>query len=293
MRRRITAWTMVTFVCLLAARGAAQAEPAGQAERDGAAQGGSANEADAREAFERGRVLYDRGEFTGAATAFEKAYRLSGRDALLYNLYLAHRDANQPRQAAEALRSFLEKVPEVENRPQLEARLEALEEGLQREQQASTQQAAQAPAAPAGAAAGPRESRVLPEQAPVAAPRGRSPRFIAGVALASVGGALALGSLATGLAARAKENELESACGADRVCTDPGLRSTRDRGERLARTTDALLFGGVALAAAGAILLVLDLRSQPDARAEAPSRATQLRASCFTRGCAATATMHF
>ena len=49
----------------------------------------------AREAFERGRIHYDNGDFARAAGAFEEAYKLSGREGLLYNLYLAYRDANE------------------------------------------------------------------------------------------------------------------------------------------------------------------------------------------------------
>src|SRR5262245_12340695 len=88
------------------------------------------SETQAREAFERGRIHYDNGDFPRAAAAFEEAYRLSGRDGLLYNLYLSYRDANNQDKAAEALRAYLTKVEVIENRPQLEARLKALDEGI-------------------------------------------------------------------------------------------------------------------------------------------------------------------
>jgi len=242
------------------------------------------SEAAAREAFERGRVFYDSGEFTQAAESFEEAHRLSGRDALLYNVYLAHRDANQQEQAALALRTYLQKIPNLENRAQLEARLHALEQGLERERQERAAQATQQSAPPA---------TVAPsvEHEPIAEP-GRSRRFIAGIALASVGGAMALSSLATGLLARSRQNELERECDAAKVCDDR-LESTADSGKRLARTTDALLFGGVALAATGAVLLVLDLRAGSEAKVQARKLDPRLGAMCSGRGCSASASVRF
>src|SRR5262245_31875642 len=64
----------------------------------------------ARESFNRGRIHYENGEFEAAALAFEEAYGLSGRHALLYNLYLAYRDANNQEKAAEALKNYLDRV---------------------------------------------------------------------------------------------------------------------------------------------------------------------------------------
>jgi tetratricopeptide (TPR) repeat protein len=274
MRRRFLAWTVVLVASLCATQAVAQ---------------GAGNEAAAREAFERGRVFYDSGEFTQAAESFEEAHRLSGRDALLYNVYLAHRDANQPAQAAEALRSYLQKVPNIENRAQLEARLHALEQGLERERKEHEREAQAAPAAAtttAPIAAPPIEGE------PAASKPGRSPRFIAGVALASVGGAMALGSLATGLMARSRQNELERECDTAKVCDD-GLRSKADSGKRLAYTTDALLFGGLAIAAGGAVLLVLELRKGGEQKGQARGFVPQVDASCSGRGCGATATVQF
>src|SRR5690348_432321 len=103
---------MIAIVMTMGARAQAQASPQTQDA-----------ETQAREAFQRGRIHYDNGEFDQAAVAFEEAYGLSHRHALLYNLYLAYRDANQQEKAAEALRNYLERVSVIENRPQLEARL--------------------------------------------------------------------------------------------------------------------------------------------------------------------------
>ncbi|MET0287192.1 MAG: hypothetical protein ABW352_22095 [Polyangiales bacterium] len=231
----------------------------------------------AREAFERGRVFYDGGEFDQAAGAFEEAYRLSGRDALLYNLYLAYRDANQQQQAADALRNYLAKVPNIENRSQLESRLHALDQGLAREREERTQrEVAPVVVAPAPAPA--------PAPTPVATPDGRSAKFWAGIGMGGAGVAMMLSSIATGVMAKGKQDDLEKNCMA-RVC-DASLKATADKGETLALTTDVLLFGGLAVAAAGAVLVVLDLRGGRD-------RKVALDGDCTRFGCTARAAVRF
>jgi tetratricopeptide (TPR) repeat protein len=236
----------------------------------------------ARDAFERGRVYYDGGEFDQAASAFEEAYRLSGRDALLYNLYLAYRDSNQQQQAADALRGYLAKVPSIDNRSQLEARLHALDQGLERERQ--QQQAVAAVPAPVAAPVAAPVPAVQPAQ-PEPLHDGHGKRFWAGIALAGAGGALMLTSIATGVLAKQKQSDLEARC-VDRICDD-SLRSTADSGKTLAHATDALLFGGLAVAAVGTVLVVLDWRG---AREHKP---LAFDGACSRTGCTAHAAVRF
>jgi tetratricopeptide (TPR) repeat protein len=269
---------IVRLVCKMAVLWLALATAGAQAQAPS-----KADEKAAREAFERGRVFYDGGEFDQAAGAFEEAYRLSRRDALLYNLYLAYRDANQQQQAADALRNYLAKVPNIENRSQLEARLHALDQGLarEREQREREQREAAAPVpAPVVAAPAP----VVPEPAPVAPPAGHGKKFWAGVGLGGAGAAMMLASIATGVMAKGKQNDLKEMC-PDRQC-EPALKSTADSGKTLALTTDALLFGGLAVAAAGAVLVVLDLRSGRD-------RKLAFDGDCTRFGCTARAAVRF
>ena len=86
----------------------------------------------ARSAFQLGNAHYENGEFLEAAAQFEKAYKYSGKAQLLYNLYLAYRDANLPEKAADALRRYLREAKDVPNREQVEAKLRALERGLEK-----------------------------------------------------------------------------------------------------------------------------------------------------------------
>jgi tetratricopeptide (TPR) repeat protein len=241
-----------------------------------------------REAFEKGRVFYDSGAFDQAAASFEEAYRLTGRDALLYNIYLAYRDANQPAKAAEALRGFLAKVPNIENRAQLESRLAALDAGLARERE---QREAQATASSTAAApvAAPVENAPAPSSAAKGADARSNKRFWAGVSLAGVGGALMLTSIVTGVLAHQRAQELSDGCQPDNTCP-ASLRGTADSGKTLAHTTDALLFGGLAVAGTGAVLLFVfgGWEQRPTAAGH-----PELTASCSRTGCLAQTTLRF
>ena len=254
MRRRIVVWAIVLF-------GVARAAPV-SAEPDA-----MSDEQAARSAFARGRAAYDNGHFAEAARAFEEAYRLSGKDALLYNLYLAHRDANHQEEAAEALRAFLAKVPDIDNHGQLEARLKALDEGIAWER--AQREKAQA------------LEREAAKPAPAPPPENKRPRrmVLAGYALSGTAGAFLVGALATGIDTRKKEQKLEDGCDATRTCPR-SLEDTARSGERLAHTTDALLFSGLAMAGAGATLLVLGLRQTGE-------HAPQVAALCDRTGCVA------
>src|SRR4051794_20172946 len=48
---------------------------------------------EARQHFMIGKTLYDAGRFQQAAEEFDSAYQLSKRPQLLYNVYVAHREA--------------------------------------------------------------------------------------------------------------------------------------------------------------------------------------------------------
>src|SRR5690606_29361700 len=83
---------------------------------------GDMNDDRARGAFRLGRQYYAQGRFAEAAAEFERAYGLSGRGELLFNAYLAYRDARDDESAARTLRGYLAEVPDAPDRPHLEAR---------------------------------------------------------------------------------------------------------------------------------------------------------------------------
>jgi len=91
---------------------------------------GLSGDEEARMRFELGRRYYDTGRFAEAAREFAEAHRLSGRTELLYNLFLAYRDAGDDVHAAETLRAYIPTLEAGERRTQLEARLRVLEQRL-------------------------------------------------------------------------------------------------------------------------------------------------------------------
>ena len=247
-------------------------------------------QAQARQAFERGRIHYDNGEFAKASVAFEEAYKLSGREGLLYNLYLAYRDANEQGKAAEALRGYLTKVEVIENRAQLEARLKALDEGIaqrkaaeaakaERERERERERMEQERAAQQAAAAN--------QPAAPVAEKPRDKWWLVPVAVMGGGGALMLGGVVTGVMANSKSSELEDKCVGGQCPAN--LKSTADSGKTLAVVTDVLLFGGLATAAAGAVLLFLK-KPKKDVAAETGPTAN---VSCTRVGCAGTVSLRF
>src|SRR5262245_32302805 len=64
--------------------------------------------ADARRLYSAGRQAYEAGRFDEAATAFEDAYRLQPRPALLWNLAQSYRHQYESRHSLEALRKAVD-----------------------------------------------------------------------------------------------------------------------------------------------------------------------------------------
>jgi tetratricopeptide (TPR) repeat protein len=221
----------------------------------------------ARRHFEAGRSLYSAGRFELAGDEFEEAYRLSNRAELLYNAYVAYRDANERQKAADALRRFLAGAGDVSDRMNLEARLRALEEGLaqEREQQ---QRVEQGPPEPnPGMPAGPEEADEEPAGSPV-------PWIVGGLGVAAIGV-----GIATGLMASGKESDIADSCPDDRCPRGFDLEGERSSADTLVLLTDVLLLGGAALLATGVVLLfALD----DDDQQSAPS----VGLGCTPHGCA-------
>jgi tetratricopeptide (TPR) repeat protein len=261
-----------------AAPGAAPA-PSGA---PGAAPKSSEDEARAR--FLLGRSYHDRGEFSKAAAEFEQAYAASGRAALLYNLFVAYRDANDAKRAADALRRYLELEKNVENRPQLEAKLEAMEAALaaqliEEAAAGKAEEATQAEATPSEEPA----PVPLADVEPAAEPE-ESSFPIGPVIVMSVGGAMMLGSIATGLMASGAQSDLEEMCPTKMNC-GADLEDTQSQGETMALVTDVLLFGGVAVAASGAAWLLLG--SGGSSESASARDATRASVMCTTNACGA------
>ncbi len=127
-----------------------------------AAQGSSAD-TDARAAFEEGRVAYDAGEYDAAVRAFRRAYLLSPRYRLLYNIAQAELRAGHDGLALEAFQGYLRQAPpDDERRGEVEERVRVLqgmgvraatEEEVREAEEANREAEARAPRRWASAAA--------------------------------------------------------------------------------------------------------------------------------------------
>lgn len=222
-----------------------------------------------------GTQYYEAGRFTEAGDEFTKSYNLSKRPIALFNAYIAYRNAGDDKKAADALRLYLQEAEEIDDRQDLEARLENLEARLKAleardaeirqkelEAEAAREKARQAEAARTGA-------EDEPEDGPGVGP----------VILMGAGGAMIIGGVITGIINRGIVSEIEEKCGANKMCPAEGfdLEGKKSSADTTALLTDILIIGGAAVAAGG---LIWYLVGQPD---EAPPAS----AYCTGDGCGA------
>ncbi|MBW2462137.1 MAG: hypothetical protein JRH11_10860 [Deltaproteobacteria bacterium] len=242
----------------------------------------------AREFFTAGNNLYSLGRYHDAALQFQQAYDLSERPPLLYNIYLAHRDASENAEAAVALRLYLEAMPDADNHAALSVRLENLERGLA-EQEASRVAAATTAEEAVRQEQAERERREAEERALAEDDKNIIPWIIAasGGAVMAVG--VVTGILALGLASSLDEN-CDAAVDGVRFCpSDPRLELENKQSalSTFALMTDIFLIGGGVIAAVGLTWGLLQLGGADDEDAPAVS------AMCGPTGCGASMRVGF
>jgi tetratricopeptide (TPR) repeat protein len=224
----------------------------------------NALDVEARKRFELGRSALEAGRFQQAAADFSEAYRLSGRAQLLYNVYIANRDAANLDAAIDALSGYLDNVPDAPDAVNLRARLASMkaQASLQREQA----QRAAADRERADRLAATRKVTV----------RSKVPWIMLGV-----GGGMLVGSIITGVMAKRKADDLEG----DPLCIDGGARCAPARKgdidslQALALTTDLLWIAGGVVAVTGTVFRLtglLDKERQVPIAASFDSRGARL-----------------
>lgn len=257
--------------------------------------GGMSSDEEARMRFDLGRRYYDTGRFADAAREFAEAYRLSQRTELLYNLYLAYRDAGDDPHAAETLRTYVGALEPGERRTQLEARLAILEERLAASSSSSTPTSTTEGTTTEGtssegsvtegtSAEGSSSTSTEGSGGATTGGGGGGGMGVVPWVVVGVGGALLVGSLITGLLALDARSTLDRMCPTADTCP-PGFESTQSSGQALAITTDVLWVTGLVAAGTGVVLAVLDLTSSH------PSEGAS--ATCTDQGCMAFAWGHF
>ena len=275
----------------------AHAQPA-EGETAAAEAGEEEEEDTARSHFRVGQLLYGEGRFQEAAEEFDRAYELSGRSELLYNAYLAHRDAGHVPEATDRLRQYLAETPDAQNRETLEGRLSAMEATVAEQEriaQMSEEERAALEADRARAAEEAEEAQRRAEELQAERARDAERRNPLPYAILGAGGALIVGSVVSGVVTRTRINELDENCPGGTCVSSFDVASARADARRTAITTDVLLFTGLATAGTGAVLLILQRRGSGGDDEETTSAARRPRVSggCGPRGCSAELEVNF
>ena len=228
----------------------------------------------ARLHFESGASYYEAGEYEDALREFQRAYELSHRPQLFYNISLSYQNLGNLEEAANFLERYLAEVAEIENRANLEIRLRNLRERIARGAAGAgdtTPAETETETAETGSAAETETETASATETETASAStaeagqgeggGVNVPAIAGFSVAAVGlvTAAIFGPLTI-----AENSSLSGSCGATRSCTDSELSTMRS----FAVVTDVALGVSLAGAVVGVIFLVVGGgESQPGERA--------------------------
>jgi tetratricopeptide (TPR) repeat protein len=83
--------------------------------------------AEARQHYQKGKQLFDAGDFRGAMAEFATADRMAPSPLLEFNIALCHERLGEKAEAVRRYRNYLDRVPDAQNRAQVEAKIAALE----------------------------------------------------------------------------------------------------------------------------------------------------------------------
>lgn len=282
-----SSFVFLSSVPALAQTAGATADGSGEAQGMATMRQTELSDAQARSHFRVGETLYAEGRFADAAREFEQAYVLSQRPALLYNAFVAYRDANDLSHAIVMLDEYLRVSPEADDTPVLRSRLAAMRatrDSQMTEQSAVEAERARLEAERAELAREAEAARMRAEVAERQVAQTRSPvPFIVG----GTGLAILAGSGIAAIIANGNISSAETSC-PDHICprnANVDLGSVRDSLRRPAIASDVMLAVGGATLVTGIVWLVVN-RSGAD---EAPN----VSAHCDGRGCAASYSLRF
>lgn len=215
------------------------------------------DDAKAKELYELGNQRYEEGRYREAIEAFEEAYRLSERPALLYNLANANERMGNLKAAIRHLEDYLPHSDAAE-RGTIERRLTSLRS---RTAETSDESATSPGAAVPAPVPTPSDDPSSPPPPPVStttsadSPSTGNGLPITGFVLLGVGLAGVVTGSILGAMTLSARSDAEDGC-AGELCTADG-RAAIDREENLALGTDIALGLGGAAAITGAVLLIV------------------------------------
>jgi hypothetical protein len=171
--------------------------------------------ASAKAHFAAGRAYANHQRYDEAMHEFELGYRLKPSPLFLYNIGMVARQANEPARAVDAFEAYLRAAPQAPDRAEVQRWVASLRETVERERPPAPSRAeppaatsAPAPAtvpltpAPAAAATSAPASGASPAALMSASPPPpdkRKSRRALWIALGTVGGALVIGGVVTGV----------------------------------------------------------------------------------------------
>jgi tetratricopeptide (TPR) repeat protein len=207
----------------------------------------------ARRHFESGAAYLQESDYGNALRAFEKAYELSKRPAILVNIATVHERQGNLQPAVDVLEKYLELEPQGEHATTVKLRLANLKKRLEEAPQSTPAGEASPAAAPTPA---PRSNEPSPAPTPTPRPAPAAdsqPNRIPAYIFLGLGAAAAGGAVVTGLLARGEYNDAEDSInGCSPVCTDDQLQS----GRTLAVVSTVLTGVSVVSVAVGVVLLL-------------------------------------
>ena len=88
------------------------------------------NTGEARQHYQKGKQLFDAGDYRAAMGEFATADRLAPSALLEFNIALCHERLGEKAEAVRRYRLYLDRVPDAQNRTQVEQKIRALESEL-------------------------------------------------------------------------------------------------------------------------------------------------------------------
>lgn len=196
---------------------------------------------EARAIFQAGRIAYDQGRFQAALEHFERAYELSGRPELLYNIGTSADRLRMDERALEVFVAYLAALPNAPNAAVVRARIEVLQAEVDRDRVAAAAEAEAESQSVEDAeveATAPIETTTTEAPPPADGPRTLATSFII------AGSILAAGGIGSGIWWLDRQNALDQ-CGGDRCTNADSIEGERDWAARLTLGLAAFGVGGI------------------------------------------------
>lgn len=219
-------------------------------------------------AYQRGTQNYNLAQYEAALADFTEAASLYASPDFQYNIGLCYEKLGKYDEAIRAFAAYLRAKPEAEDRPNVENRIHALEDEMDRRKR----EAEQAESARLAAATREPQQPVQPVADEPEPPPAGGPLIAAGAALIGVGAVVALGGgIGFGVVAAKRSDAIDAVQtgGNPDELTFTETQALEREGKRFEGVQVGLAAGGAVVAVTGAVLLALGLRKRQAPKTQA------------------------